>query len=108
MKPQREDGGNTIYNSGVRHALETKSPDELSSYIIMDKIEALPFKTHIVRDCELIEIEALYELSIFGLYISTYINLIHPNDPCGLLLRTKTSSSAEGGVATGFDSILLK
>eukprot|EP01132_Coremiostelium_polycephalum_P008574 gene8574-10547_t len=111
MKPQREGGGNNIYNSGVRHALETMSPDELSSYILMDKIEARPFKTHIVRDRELIEIEALYELGIFGLYISTDKNSIHLNEPGGLLLRTKTSSSDEGGVAAGFaviDSIILK
>eukprot|EP01133_Synstelium_polycarpum_P014273 gene14273-16847_t len=69
MKPQREGGGNNIYNEQVKHSLKTMSKDELSSYILMDRIVPRPFSTQVVRDRQLFEIEALYELGVFSLYI---------------------------------------
>ncbi|GAM19411.1 hypothetical protein SAMD00019534_025860 [Acytostelium subglobosum LB1] len=101
MKPQREGGGNNIYNDQVRTSLQSMSPDELSSFILMDRIQPRPFKTLIIRERELHEIEALYELGIFGLYIGNGDKVVM-NEEGGILLRTKTASSDEGGVAAGF------
>ncbi|EFA78309.1 glutathione synthase [Heterostelium album PN500] len=101
MKPQREGGGNNIYGENVRTSLQTMSPDDLSSYILMDRIVPKTFSSYIIRERELHEIEALYELGIFGLYVGNG-DRIEYNENGGILLRTKTSTSDEGGVAAGF------
>lgn len=101
MKPQREGGGNNIYNEQVKHSLETMNADQLSSFILMDKIVSVPFNAAFVRERELISTEALYELGVFGLLITNDQLVLH-NKPGGVLLRTKTSNSDEGGVAAGF------
>ncbi|KAF2068970.1 hypothetical protein CYY_009710 [Polysphondylium violaceum] len=110
MKPQREGGGNNIYNQQVKESLETMNQDQLSSYILMDKIVSVPFNASFVRERQLIQTEALYELGVFGLLITDKDSIIQ-NDQGGILLRTKTSNSDEGGVAAGFaviDSIIFK
>lgn len=43
----------------------------------------------------------MYELGIYGVYVGTTSHAIL-NEAVGHLLRTKLSSSNEGGVATGF------
>ncbi|KAM9992497.1 hypothetical protein ACTFIY_009926 [Dictyostelium cf. discoideum] len=110
MKPQREGGGNNIYNDQVAIALKSMSSEELSSYILMDKIMSKSFKTHVVRDRQLLEIEGLYELGIYGVFISNGDDIVL-NKQAGILLRTKTANSDEVGVAAGFgllDSPILE
>ncbi|KAK5583577.1 hypothetical protein RB653_005174 [Dictyostelium firmibasis] len=111
MKPQREGGGNNIYNDQVAVSLKSMSPDDLSSYILMDKIMSKSFKTHVVRDRQLLEIEGLYELGIYSVFISNGDDDIVLNEQAGILLRTKTANSDEVGVAAGFgllDSPILE
>ncbi|KAN0015968.1 hypothetical protein ACTFIU_005918 [Dictyostelium citrinum] len=111
MKPQREGGGNNIYNDQVAVALKSMSPEELSSYILMDKIMSKSFKTHVIRDRQLLEIESLYELGIYSVFISNGDDNIVLNKQAGILLRTKTANSDEVGVAAGFgllDSPILE
>lgn len=38
LKPQREGGGNNFYGAHVAHAMETMTPTELESYILMERI----------------------------------------------------------------------
>ncbi|EGC34001.1 hypothetical protein DICPUDRAFT_153877 [Dictyostelium purpureum] len=106
MKPQREGGGNNIYNEDVAKELQSMTPDQLSSYILMDKIVSTSFKTHVVRDRQLLEIDALYELGIYSVFISDESDnskdQVVVNKNAGILLRTKTSHSNEVGVAAGF------
>lgn len=52
MKPQREGGGNLIFEEEMVKALTTMSDEERASYIIMDKIET-PVSTtyfHLMAD----------------------------------------------------------
>uniref|UniRef100_A0A453HWM8 Glutathione synthetase n=2 Tax=Aegilops tauschii subsp. strangulata TaxID=200361 RepID=A0A453HWM8_AEGTS len=52
---------------------------------------------------------SISELGIFGSYLRNKDKVVI-NSQCGYLMRTKVSSSNEGGVAAGFavlDSILL-
>ncbi|EGG21840.1 glutathione synthase [Cavenderia fasciculata] len=110
MKPQREGGGNNIYGDQVRESLASMNADELGSYILMDRIVPKAFNTTIIRESKVIDIEALYELGIFGLYIGHDDQGVLLNEEGGILLRTKTSNSDEGGVAAGFaviDSLIL-
>ncbi|KAK9799355.1 hypothetical protein WJX73_010807, partial [Symbiochloris irregularis] len=57
--------------------------------------------TSMVREGEPLEIESLSELGIFGMYLRQGDKLLM-NKEGGHLVRTKASSSDEGGVAAGF------
>ncbi|KAM0950681.1 putative glutathione synthase [Dioscorea sansibarensis] len=64
---------------------------------------------YLVRDGICHQDNAISELGIYGAYLRNKDNVIM-NDQCGYLMRTKVSSSNEGGVAAGFavlDSIYL-
>ncbi|CAK9328344.1 unnamed protein product [Citrullus colocynthis] len=112
MKPQREGGGNNIYGDDVRKALlrlQKEGNEEDAAYILMQRIFPSVFPTIFVRDGICHKDHAISELGIFGAYLRNKDKVI-VNDNCGYLMRTKVSSSNEGGVAAGFavlDSIYL-
>ncbi|KAJ3299205.1 hypothetical protein HK104_009738 [Borealophlyctis nickersoniae] len=109
MKPQREGGGNNIYGEDIPQALKKMSVSERNAYILMDLIRPPPLKNFMVRQGALINSEVVSELGIYGLWVSEG-SVVHLNEAGGHLLRTKASSSHEGGVAAGFavlDSPLL-
>ncbi|XP_022159486.1 glutathione synthetase, chloroplastic [Momordica charantia] len=112
MKPQREGGGNNIYGDDVRKALlrlQKEGNEEDAAYILMQRIFPSVFPTIFVRDGIYHKDHAISELGIFGAYLRNRDKVI-VNDHCGYLMRTKTSSSNEGGVAAGFavlDSVYL-
>jgi len=109
MKPQREGGGNLLTNETMVKALTTFSPEDLSSYILMDRIFPEPQLSYLHRNGK-IEIEnAISELGIFGVYIGDENNTYY-NDVAGSLLRTKPSNKEDGGVSAGvavLDSVYL-
>ncbi|TPX50159.1 glutathione synthase [Synchytrium endobioticum] len=109
MKPQREGGGNNIYGSDIKHALQKLPPAEQNAYILMELIRA-PYRTNImVRQGNLITGDVVSELGVYGIWISEG-DVVHVNESGGHLLRTKASTSNEGGIAAGFavlDSPLL-
>ena len=99
LKPQREGGGNNIYGQEVREYLE--SGTDLSSYILMQRIRP-PLNTSImVRKGKAIETDTLSELGIYGTYLRHGSSVLF-NHEVGHLVRTKASTSDEGGVAAGF------
>ncbi|XP_062144107.1 glutathione synthetase, chloroplastic [Alnus glutinosa] len=112
MKPQREGGGNNIYGSDVRETLlrlQKEGTDGSAAYILMQRIFPNVFPTFLMRDGICHKDHAISELGIYGAYLRNKSKVII-NDQCGYLLRTKISSSDEGGVAAGFavlDSIYL-
>ncbi|KAG6701497.1 hypothetical protein I3842_08G168000 [Carya illinoinensis] len=112
MKPQREGGGNNIYGADVREALlrlQKEGTDGSAAYILMQRIFPTVFQTFLLRNGICHKDYAVSELGIYGAYLRNKDNVIM-NDQCGYLLRTKISSSDEGGVAAGFavlDSIYL-
>ncbi|KAF7137306.1 hypothetical protein RHSIM_Rhsim07G0179200 [Rhododendron simsii] len=112
MKPQREGGGNNIYGDDVRKSLlrlQEEGTEENAAYILMQRIFPTIAPTYLMRDGICHKDHAMSELGIYGAYLRNKENVIM-NEQCGYLMRTKVSSSNEGGVAAGFavlDSVYL-
>ncbi|XP_076883778.1 glutathione synthetase, chloroplastic-like [Bidens hawaiensis] len=112
MKPQREGGGNNIYGDDVKETLlrlQKEGSEEEAAYILMQRIFPSVFPTVLVRDGICYKEHAVSELGIFSAYLRNKETVIS-NEQCGYLMRTKVSSSNEGGVAAGFavlDSLYL-
>ncbi|KAK9084042.1 hypothetical protein Scep_030513 [Stephania cephalantha] len=112
LKPQREGGGNNIYGNDVREILtklQEEDFEELNAYILMQRIFPVASSSLLVREGIFHQEETISELGIYGAYLRNKDKVIM-NDNCGYLVRTKVSSSNEGGVAAGFavlDSIYV-
>nr|GMD43684.1 glutathione synthetase, chloroplastic [Ipomoea batatas] len=112
MKPQREGGGNNIYGDDVRETLEKLQKEGTGSdaaYILMQRIFPALSPAILMREGIPHKEQAISELGIYGAYLRNKTEVVI-NENCGYLMRTKVSSSNEGGVAAGFavlDSIYL-
>ncbi|SCU84793.1 LANO_0C02410g1_1 [Lachancea nothofagi CBS 11611] len=110
LKPQREGGGNNIYKADIPPFLNSIPEQDWSGYILMELIKPEPTtKNIVVRGDQFSQEPILSELGTFG-YILFDANKIYLNEYAGWLLRSKSSSSDEGGVAAGFgcvDSVVL-
>ncbi|KAB2058454.1 hypothetical protein ES319_A11G236200v1 [Gossypium barbadense] len=112
MKPQREGGGNNIYGDDVKETLlrlQKEGSEEDAAYILMQRIFPAVSPTFLIRDGICHKDHAISELGVYSAYLRNKESVIM-NDQCGYLMRTKVSSSNEGGVAAGFavlDSIYL-
>ncbi|KAG6773259.1 hypothetical protein POTOM_020521 [Populus tomentosa] len=112
MKPQREGGGNNFYGDDVRTnlvRLQKEGTQEDAAYILMQRIFPAVSPTFLVREGICHKDHAISELGVYGAYLRNKEKVI-VNEQCGYLMRTKVSSSNEGGVAAGFavlDSIYL-
>nr|XP_043632126.1 glutathione synthetase, chloroplastic-like isoform X2 [Erigeron canadensis] len=112
MKPQREGGGNNIYGDDVGKTLlrmQKEGSEEAAAYILMQRIFPTVFPTIFVRDGICYKEHATSELGIVSMYLRIKEEVIS-NEHCGYLMRSKVSSSNEGGVAAGFgvlDSLYL-
>lgn len=104
LKPQREGGGNNLYGADVAVAMQTMTPTELESYILMSRIFPNTNPAVLIRNGAAASGETLSEL---GMYITCLFDdgkeIV--NQHAGHLLRTKLSGTDEGGVATGFSVI---
>lgn len=130
MKPQREGGGHNIYGSDILEALQKLTPTERDAYILMDLIKSPPLDNLMIREGQAIEGQVVSELGIYGTYLewvfffftrvffnTNYLYKLNRdngkeilNHTGGHLLRTKATTTREGGVAAGFaviDSPLL-
>lgn len=112
MKPQREGGGNNIYGDDVRESLlrlQKEGSEEDAAYILMQRIFPTVSPTFLMREGVCHKDQAISELGIYSSYLRNKEKVIL-NSQSGYLMRTKVSSSNEGGVAAGFavlDSIYL-
>ncbi|XP_040575925.1 glutathione synthetase isoform X2 [Lepeophtheirus salmonis] len=112
LKPQREGGGNNIYGSDIKTFFsELKEPKERNAYIVMDRIwPPITPNYLIVSGKKDLQIEdCVSELGIFGCILGSEDSILF-NQQSGHMLRTKSNSSNEGGVASGsgaLDSVLL-
>lgn len=100
LKPQREGGGNNLYGEELAARLR-QGGEGLRAYILMQRIKPPPQKTLFVRQGGQSEGESLSELGIYGTYLKCGPQVVL-NKEAGHLVRTKTSSSNEGGVAAGY------
>ncbi|WVZ50112.1 hypothetical protein U9M48_001399 [Paspalum notatum var. saurae] len=112
LKPQREGGGNNIYGHDLRETLiklQKEQGESLAAYILMQRIFPKASLSPLVRGGECFEDLTISELGIYGAYLRNKDKVIL-NNQSGYLMRTKVSSSNEGGVAAGFavlDSVIL-
>lgn len=101
LKPMKEGGGNNIFGDKLRTILQSGKPKE--SYFLMEIINAPVLKTLMIRKGELKFEDSINELGFFSLVIAnSHTGEIYLNRVDGLLPRTKTANSNEGGVNAGF------
>ncbi|KAL9320306.1 hypothetical protein ACSQ67_012145 [Phaseolus vulgaris] len=104
MKPQREGGGNNIYGDDVRKTLlelQQAGSQEEGAYILMQRIFPSVSASILMRNGCCHKDRVISELGVFGTYLRNK-NRVIMNKQSGYLMRTKMSSSDEGGVAAGF------
>lgn len=112
LKPQREGGGNNIYKDNIPGFLNSISESEWGAYILMELINPPTYENKILRLGQVLTEGILLELGIFGtiLFDEETGEVLHCEN-AGHLLRSKVSSSDEGGVAAGFgclDNVFLQ
>eukprot|EP00286_Rhodomonas_abbreviata_P004434 CAMPEP_0181333356 /NCGR_PEP_ID=MMETSP1101-20121128/25629_1 /TAXON_ID=46948 /ORGANISM="Rhodomonas abbreviata, Strain Caron Lab Isolate" /LENGTH=483 /DNA_ID=CAMNT_0023443153 /DNA_START=123 /DNA_END=1574 /DNA_ORIENTATION=+ len=101
MKPQREGGGNNLYDSEMVEELGKLKEEELQAFILMDIIKAPPAPALFMRDNKVLEVEATTELGTYGILLAEGDTILR-SEFIGHLLRSKTAASKETGVAAGF------
>lgn len=118
LKPQREGGGNNLYDDELADALRAWGPDKLAGHVLMQRIQAPQKLACLVRDGAVASGPAISELGVFGTFLGDTSKAegggggggVPLNAYAGYLVRTKLAHVNEGGVATGYavlDSLLL-
>lgn len=111
LKPQREGGGNNVYKENIPGFLKQLPEREWAGYILMELISPPEFNNVIVRGEDVHRDPIISELGVFGTTVfNEQSGEVLTNRTGGWLLRSKFSSSDEGGVAAGFgcvDSVYL-
>ena len=99
LKPQREGGGNNLYGQEMAERLISK--ENLGALVLMQRILPPPHTVTMVRRGISTEMSSLSELGIYGVLLRRG-NVVLRNTEAGQLVRTKASTSSEGGVAAGY------
>ncbi|KAG7203774.1 hypothetical protein KM043_013796 [Ampulex compressa] len=114
LKPQREGGGNNVYNEDIKTRLSLmKDSKERTAWILMDRLYPPTQKNYIIHaGTESLSKETgayqlsdvITELGIYGVIIGDQDNIIL-NEEVGHILRTKPSTENEGGIAAGIGAL---
>ncbi|KOC62360.1 Glutathione synthetase [Habropoda laboriosa] len=112
LKPQREGGGNNVYNEDIKLHLESmRNSEKRTAWILMDRFYPPVQKNYIVRahkepfeNNHLHFSDVVSELGIYGVVIGDHASIIY-NEEVGHILRTKSSNENEGGIAAGIGAI---
>ncbi|MBU2647295.1 glutathione synthase [bacterium] len=110
LKPQREGGGNNLYGSEMKTALENLTEEQQHAYILMERIISTPAPSALVVEATCEEIPSISEIGRYGVCFADGKTLIENRD-IGYLVRTKSSDKDEGGVCAGYaclNSLCLK
>lgn len=108
LKPQREGGGNNLYDADLAARLESLSPSQRHAYILMERIYSPPHPALCAMEGRLREGAHVSEVGRFGTLLADGGN-IQRNTDVGYLVRTKGESEVETGISAGFghlDSLL--
>lgn len=79
----------------------TAGGESLASYILMQRIKPKQNSNVLVRKGKASVDQTLTEVGVYGMYLRVGSEVKY-NYGSGLLVRTKTANSNEGGVAAGF------
>lgn len=102
LKPQREGGGNNVYEGDIVPFIEQKLPErDRSAYVLMDLIKPPPLRNVLIKDSSRREAQVVSELGIYQVWLSNG-PVVLKNYAGGHNFRTKVSTEHEGGVATGY------
>ena len=104
LKPQREGGGNNKYDDELLDLISNHR-DLLNNFIAMEKILPPRCRTSLIKPNEkhLLHVECINEIGIYGTMLTNVqTNEEYLNEVSGYLVRTKTTETNEGGVATGY------
>ena len=104
LKPQREGGGNNLYDDELVQALQSMSYAERGAYILMQKIVSPATDGVLVRRGEIVyRGDCVCELGVFGISLRSYDDgrILHES-VAGHILRSKSVQTDEGGVAAGY------
>ncbi|XP_019886911.1 glutathione synthetase [Ooceraea biroi] len=111
LKPQREGGGNNVYNDEIRTRLDSmKDSQERTAWILMDRIFPALQTNYLIRAAEEpsrdnVDLsDVVTELGIYGVIVGDS-NQIMLNEEVGHILRTKLASEDEGGIVAGVGAI---
>jgi len=108
LKPQREGGGNNVYGTDIRDAiLSMKDSKERTAWILMERIIPPISTGYMIRaggPKVPTPIEMVSELGIFGVIIGDSQKIL-VNRQVGHMLRTKSATADEGGVAAGLGAL---
>ena len=114
LKPQREGGGNNLYDDDLVKQLKSMSYVERGAFILMQKIMPPSVPGKLVRGGEIVyEGPCVCELGVFGITLRCYDDEeaegtsrkgdgIILNKVVGHILRSKSVRTDEGGVAAGY------
>jgi glutathione synthase len=101
LKPQREGGGNNLFDEEMRAFLEASTARSRAGYILMERIQPEPHFALMVAEGVLREGPGVSEIGRFGVMLAQG-NTELLNADAGYLVRTKPADSREGGVSAGF------
>lgn len=112
LKPQRERGGNNLWDGDMVQELERLSGDPGSGkYILMRRILSPKQENKFVRRGVMSPmVSTVSEYGIYSVYCTGPSGEVVMNKPVGTLVRTKDATENEGGIGLGiaaFDSPLL-
>ena len=103
LKPQREGGGNNLYDKKLVHQLhKTTYPGERSQFILMDRVNSPTVNNYMVHpNTNRVEPrKTVSELGVFGVFISDVGEEVFDSS-CGYLMRSKSVEDEEGGIMAG-------
>ncbi|UJR15083.1 hypothetical protein I4U23_002050 [Adineta vaga] len=105
LKPNREGGGNNKYDDEILKLLQNEKENPLTNYIAMEKILPPVCTACLIKpnDQHVLHVECINEIGIYGTMVTNVdTNEEYINEVTGYLVRTKTTDTNEGGVATGY------
>lgn len=101
LKPQREGGGNNLYDQDIRDCLKNITMQESNAYVLMERLTP-PISTGWgMRNGEIWQGKVVDEIGQFGVLVAQGDRII-TNCSAGYLVRTKLSDANEGGISAGY------
>jgi len=104
LKPQREGGGNNLFDDELKAALLRMPPAERAGYILMERIRPPTLEAMLMKGGNVESGPCACELGIYGLFLGDG-ERVFLNQSAGHLLRVKLSTVNEGGVVAGFAAL---
>jgi glutathione synthase len=81
LKPQREGGGNNFYGEAMKRVLQESSKEELSAFILMERLFPKFCATGFVKNGEVHVQDGLSEFGIYSVYLRYLENAFPCSDP---------------------------